>query len=109
MAQPWLPAAGLCLASLLPALAFGAAPRGDGPAAAVFPPWWSAPRAIAAADAAGTVSGVGAYPFIVIASPRPDQDAPLARALRVQGAWLILDPGLAGPCTPPNAPDIAAS
>ncbi len=100
MASPWLPAAGLCLASLLPALVFGAAPRGEGPAAAVFPPWWSAGRVLAAADRAGDVAGVGAWPFVVIANPEPGAARPLGAALRAQGAWLVLDPGLAGACAP---------
>lgn len=103
MASPWLPSAGLCLASLLPALAFGAAPRADGPAAAIFPPWWSAARSLAAADSAGDVNAVGLRPFIVIASPEPDSSQPLAQALRAQGAWLVVDPGLAGPCSPTDA------
>lgn len=100
MASPWLPAAALCLASLLPALALSAAPRGDGPAAAVFPPWWGAAQTFAAADQAGDIAAVGWRPFIIIANPEPGANAPLAQRLRAQGAWLILDPGLAGPCDP---------
>jgi len=99
----WLPAASLGILSLVAALALGAAPREAGAAAAIFPPWWDAPRSLAAADRAGAVTGVGAQPFIIITATDParPQGRPLASALRAQGAWLVVDPGLAGLCDPP--------
>ncbi|MAK83287.1 MAG: hypothetical protein CMJ17_15655 [Phenylobacterium sp.] len=99
----WLPAASLGILSLVAALALGAAPREAGAAAAIFPPWWDAPRSLAAADRAGAVTGVGAQPFIIITAtdPAQPQARALASALRAQGAWLVVDPGLAGPCAPP--------
>jgi hypothetical protein len=101
----WLPAAGLCFLSLIAALVLGAAPRQANAAAAIFPPWWDAPRALAAADRAGAVTGIGAQPFIITLTERPAPgaaDRSLASALRAQGAWLVVDPGLAGPCTRPS-------
>ncbi|MDP1642318.1 MAG: hypothetical protein Q8L59_09055 [Phenylobacterium sp.] len=101
----WFPAAGLCFLSLIAALVLGAAPRQANAAAAIFPPWWDAPRALAAADRAGAVTGIGAQPFIITLTERAPSDATnrsLAAALRAQGAWLVVDPGLAGPCAPPR-------
>ncbi|MDP1872799.1 hypothetical protein [Phenylobacterium sp.] len=99
----WLLAIGLGVLSLVAALVFGAAPREASAAAAIFPPWWSAPRALAAADRAGAVTGVGAQPFIIITTrdPNRSQDRALAASLRAQGAWLVVDPGLAGLCETP--------
>ncbi|MBU1286017.1 MAG: hypothetical protein KJ794_21680 [Gammaproteobacteria bacterium] len=96
----WFPPAGLGLFSLCAALVMGAAPREADAAAAIFPPWWSTPQVLAAADRAGLVTGVGAQPFIVVARTRPGGSDSLASALRAQGAWLVVDPGLAGPCAP---------
>ena len=58
---------------------------------------------LVAADRAGAVTGVGAQPFIIITAtdPAQPQARALASALRAQGAWLVVDPGLAGPCAPP--------
>jgi len=99
----WLPAASLGVLSLVAALTLGAAPREADAAAAIFPPWWSAPRSLAAADRAGAVTGVGAQPVIIITATDPAQPPgrALASALRAQGAWLVVDPGLAGLCDPP--------
>ncbi|MCG9916107.1 MAG: hypothetical protein MH112_07095 [Phenylobacterium sp.] len=93
---------------MVAALVLGAAPRDASAAAAVFPPWWDAPRALAAADQAGAVTGVGAYPFVIITTLDPTRSAALsdgqtlAAALRARGAWLVVDPGLAGPCVSPT-------
>ena len=99
----WAPAASLGLLSLVAAVILGAAPRQADAAAAIFPPWWDAPRALAAADRAGAVTGVGAQPFIIITATDPARPSgpALASALRAQGAWLVVDPGLAGLCDPP--------
>ena len=103
----WAPALSLSFLSLVAALVLGAAPRDARVAAAIFPPWWDAPRALAAADQAGAVTGVGAYPFVIITTLDPRHSGALsdgqalAAALRAQGAWLVVDPGLAGPCVLP--------
>ena len=85
------------------ALVLGAAPGQANAAAAIFPPWWDAPRSLAAANRAGAVTGVGAQPFIIITATDPAQPQirALASSLRAQGAWLVVDPGLAGLCEPP--------
>ena len=101
MASAWLPAAALRLFSLAPAVVLGAQPRSPDRAAAFFPPWWSAARSLDAADRAGDVAGVGTLPSIVIAAAPPGAEPGLARALRANGAWLVIDPGFAGPCEPP--------
>lgn len=82
--------------ALLPlgaALATRAAPRGPGPVAAIFPPWWSAERSVVAAGTAGPVLRLGALPFVVVAA------ADHAR-LRQAGAWLLLDPFALAACGP---------
>ncbi|MFN3521637.1 MAG: hypothetical protein ACK4YQ_05270 [Phenylobacterium sp.] len=44
---------------------------------------------------AGNIVAVGVAPFVVVArSDTPD----IAAALRAQGAWLVIDPGLAAAC-----------
>lgn len=104
----WAPAISLSFLSLIAALVLGAAPRDASAAAAIFPPWWDAPRALAAADQAGAVTGVGAYPFVIITTLEPSRSLAsrdgraLAEALRAQGAWLVVDPGLAGLCVTPT-------
>jgi hypothetical protein len=92
-----LSAALICLGALGPlgvALAAAMAPLPSGPVAAVFPPWWSARRAVTAAAAAGAVIRFGAYPsiMIVLAADRAQ--------LRSHGAWLLLDPRAVGDCSP---------
>jgi hypothetical protein len=88
----------LILVAALPlgvALACQFAPQGNGPVAALFPPWWDAQRVFIAAGAAGPVMRFGALKFIVIVASN-DQ----AR-LRAAGAWLLLDPIALGLCAPP--------
>lgn len=100
MPSAWLSAATLCLMGLAPAAILGAQPRDPARAAAVFPPWWSQARALAAADRAGDVAGVGALsPIVIIAAPA-GRERDFASALRREGAWLVIDPGFAGPCGP---------
>ncbi|MDE2197388.1 MAG: hypothetical protein KGJ41_00085 [Rhodospirillales bacterium] len=99
--RPSFLAAGLCLVAiaLLPlGVALGAqyAPAATGPVAALFPPWWTARHAFAAAGAAGPVLRLGGLPFIVIVAP--DDRA----RLRASGAWLLVDPRAPGICTPPT-------
>jgi len=81
--------------SLCVTVAVGLHPKDPRQAAGVFPLWWSQGRAMNAAARAGNVVAVGAAPFVVVArSETPD----IAAALRAQGAWLIIDPGLAAAC-----------
>jgi len=71
------------------------APADDGAAVAVFPPWWSAARAFAAAGGTAEILDGGAFPFVLIVkSQRPGLHA----RLRDAGALLILNPLGAGPC-----------
>jgi len=70
---------------------------GAGPAtvAAVFPPWWSATRAVTAAAQSSQILRLGGLPSIIIVrTDHPDR-------LRADGAWLFLNPILGG-CAPPN-------
>lgn len=87
--------------SLFAAVAVEAQPRTPGRLAAVFPPWWSPAQVIGAAGTAGDVSGVGALPFIVILRGSP---ADLPQRARSAGAFLLLDPALAGACARPQEP-----
>jgi hypothetical protein len=89
--------AALGLMAVLPlgvALGAQAAPPAAGPVAAVFPPWWPAARAFAAAGTAGPVARFGGVPFIVVVA------APDRARLRAAGAWLLLDPHAVGGCAP---------
>ena len=67
------------------------APAGRNPqtAAAVFPPWWSAAEAFAAAGSAGEVARAGALSSILIVHSK---EPALADRLRKAGALLVLDP-----------------
>ena len=67
------------------------------PVAALFPPWWSASEAFAAAASAhATIIRRGAWPTLVIAAAAgPD----LSKRLRGAGAWLILDARALGACS----------
>lgn len=94
-AADWIPAGAIALAGLAAAVAVGLRPQDPREAAAVFPPWWSQARAANAAAVAGNIVAVGVAPFVVVArSDTPD----IAAALRAQGAWLVIDPGLAAAC-----------
>jgi len=74
-----------------------AAPNDAGGIAAVFPPWWSASRAFAAAASAGDVLNGGAYGFVLIVqSRRPG----LGARLRAAGALFLLNPLAVGGCRP---------
>jgi hypothetical protein len=76
------------LAGLFAALA---APTAHDPssAAAIFPPWWSAAEAFAAAGSAGEVTRIGAFASVLIVHSKAPA---LADRLRKAGALLILDP-----------------
>ncbi len=90
------------LLGLFAAVAVQAEPRTSGRVAAVFPPWWSAARVFGAAGEAGDIAGAGAAPFIVILRGDPAQ---LSARTREAGAWLLLDPALAGVCARPSQPE----
>jgi len=92
----WLPSLVL-FASLLGVAALALQPRPDHPVAAVFPPWWSAERAFAAAGSAGgAVLRDGAWSTLIVAqSPDPQ----FAARLRAAGALLVLDPQALGTCS----------
>lgn len=87
------PAAALVLVSSLALPFLAGAPADAATVAAIFPPWWSASTALAAAAQAtgpeGAIVGLGNLPFIIILRPAPGEGhAPLRRA----GAFLVLDP-----------------
>jgi hypothetical protein len=66
--------------------------------AAVFPPWWSAERAIAAAATAeASVIRTGALSTIVIVQPARDNGL---GKLRTAGAWLTVDSQAIAACFP---------
>lgn len=91
----WTAAVLVAVVSLVATVVVGLQPKDPAEAAGVFPIWWSQGRAMSAAAQAGDVVAVGAAPFVVIArSETPN----IAAALRAQGAWLIIDPGLAAAC-----------
>jgi len=85
----------VCLGPLAVALACTLAPLPTGPVAAVFPPWWGARQAIAAAGSAGAVVRFGVVPSIVIVM------AADRGLLRSHGAWFLLDPVALGGCSRP--------
>lgn len=85
------------LASLFAAAAIEAPASDPSRVAAIFPPWWSGPRAIAAAASVGDIVGVGGAPFVVIL--HGDSET-LARRVRAAGALLTLTSNIAGFCSP---------
>ena len=91
----WLPCVALAAGSLLASGALALGPPASGPVAALFPPWWSATRALVAAASAGTPVRFGAAAFVVVVMP-DTQDA--ASRLRRAGAWVLLDPQALGGC-----------
>jgi hypothetical protein len=62
--------------------------------AALFPPWWSAPKVFAHAASAGEIIQVGAPFVLILRSDQPGLSARLRRA----GAILLLNPLGVGPC-----------
>lgn len=93
--------AAMSVASLLalgPAVLVANGPTGNAgrTVAAVFPPGWGTARSVAAAAHSAQIVGLGALPNIVIVHTRaPDQ-------LRADGAWLFLNPQIAG-CDPASS------
>jgi hypothetical protein len=104
--KPYLPAVhnwvlptAICLATAAAALTEGGPV--EGPVAAVFPPWWRGAEVFAAAAGAGRIIGPGAVPFVVVVAP---EGARTAERLRAAGAILVIDPIVAGGCTPIRTP-----
>lgn len=89
---------GAILISLAPAAGVAAQPRDPHIVAVVFPPWWTAERSDAAASAVGVVSPRESSERIrvVYGGPR------LIDELKAAGAWLIVDPAVAGCLKPGN-------
>lgn len=87
----------LCLTISFAGLAasIAAKPGDDSSIVAVFPPWWSASRALAAASDVGAVLNGGAFSFVlVVQSQRPG----LGDRLRAAGALFLLNPQGFGGC-----------
>ncbi len=85
---------------LFSAVAVNAAPVDPSRVAAVFPPWWTPSQSLAAAGGAGDIAATGIAPFIVILRGDPID---LARRARSAGALFILDPDMAGICSPKDS------
>jgi hypothetical protein len=91
----WTPAAALLIGGALAAAAVEFAPADSTRLIAVFPPWWSAERALAAAGEVAAVSGVGGVRFAVaVGGDRPA----LTQALHDRGAYWVLDGGAIPAC-----------
>ena len=86
----------------LPAVAWLAlSPKPGQPVAALFPPWWSAERAFAAATSTGgRIVRTGAWSTLVVVVPEAGHEAGFSGRLGVAGAWLIVDPQSLGGCGP---------
>jgi hypothetical protein len=99
----WIVVFATVLSAVAPLPLLGAWAPAAGPVAAVFPPWWTQARALAAAGEVGDVVRFGALPFIVVVVPAAGTTRPGA-GLRHAGAWLLLDPLALGGCAaiPPN-------
>ena len=91
---PWSTAVGLVLASTLALVPALAPVRGADQVAVVYPPWWSAARAVAAAARTDRVVSLGAAPFVVVV--RTSSADALAR-LKAGGALAFLNP-VVGAC-----------
>lgn len=62
---------------------------------AIFPPWWTKARALAAAAGAGDVVGLGHLPTSVVVHGEP---AVLTARLRAVGALLVVDLNASSGC-----------
>ncbi len=79
------------------ALILGAPAPAQGPVAALFPRWWRSADVVKAAGSAGRIVRLGTVHFIVIVAP---DSSGIAERLRAAGAILVIDPILAGGCSP---------
>jgi hypothetical protein len=62
----------------------------------VFPPWWTASRAMAAAASAGDILGVGGLPFVVIVHR---DSTGVARGASSVGALFVVDADTKSMCS----------
>jgi hypothetical protein len=95
--KPWLCPMALLLVSWIWVAALAMQPRpGDDVIAVVFPPWWTADRALSAAAAAGAaVVRAGAVSSILVVQPATRDGV---MRLREAGAWFAIDPKAIGAC-----------
>ncbi|CAN5355475.1 hypothetical protein BH10PSE10_BH10PSE10_00900 [soil metagenome] len=93
----WLQAGSLLLVSSVVIAALSLQPRSDADTvAAIFPPWWSAKRAMQATAAAGaSVIRTGVIPSIMVVQPAHDDGL---TKLRAAGAWFAMDPRAVAAC-----------
>ncbi|MEH6663408.1 MAG: hypothetical protein V7678_01035 [Brevundimonas sp.] len=86
------------LLSLAPAAGVAARPRDPHIVAVVFPPWWTAERSDAVISAVGVTSprDRSGPVRVIYGGPRLIDD------LKAAGAWLIVDPAVAGCLSPGN-------
>ena len=84
----WTPLALVFAGSLMTAALASVRPSDAARLAAIFPPWWSAERALAAAASVGPVAGFGRLPFIVaVSGAAPGTGA----RLKLSGALFVVD------------------
>ena len=94
----WPTALLLLLASALGTAWLGLRPPATvgAPIAAVFPPWWEAGRAFAAAaSAGGAIIRKGAWSNILVVT---SGEGDLPHRLHDAGAWLLVNPTALGGC-----------
>lgn len=101
----WTRVAALAGCATVAVFAAALAPQPAGAVAAVFPPWWSEARVVAAAGDAGALVAAGADAHVVVVDAAGD----LPKRLREAGALVVFNPGAFAGClrTPrgPNAQD----
>jgi hypothetical protein len=93
----WALPAMLCVGAAVAALLLGAPAAGEGPVAAVFPPWWRAADIFTAAASAGRIVRLGPVSFVVIVAPETGR---MAERLHAAGALLLIDPVVVSGCSP---------
>jgi hypothetical protein len=84
----WTPAVFVFAGSLVAAAMVSARPTDAVRLAAIYPPWWSAERALVAASAVGPIAGSGRLPFIVAVSAAGPR---LVERLKSSGALFVVD------------------
>ncbi len=90
--RTWSPAILLLLVSFIASAWLDLRPvlAADEPVAALFPPWWSADRTLAAATSTGgAIVREGAWSSILVLK---SDDGDLGRRLYASGAWLLVNP-----------------
>lgn len=84
----WTPLAFVFAGSLVAAAMVSTRPTDAVRLAAIYPPWWSAERALVAASSAGPIAGSGRLPFIVAVSAAGPG---LVERLKSSGALFVID------------------